>query len=46
MDDIILSEKPFISFQGEGKTQGKHSLFLRFPNCNLNCSICDSKFTR
>jgi len=45
MNDIILSEKPFISFQGEGKTQGKHSLFIRFSNCNLNCSICDSKFT-
>ena len=35
----------FRSIQGEGITQGKNSLFIRFPNCNLACQCCDSKFT-
>jgi len=42
---IYLAEEPFYGFQGEGDTQGKHSLFIRFPGCNLRCSFCDSKFT-
>lgn len=42
---IILAEEPFFGFQGEGNTQGKHSLFIRFPGCNLRCSYCDSKFS-
>jgi len=35
----------FRSIQGEGITQGKNSLFIRFPNCNICCTCCDSKFT-
>lgn len=40
-----LSEEPFFGFQGEGNTQGKNSLFIRIPKCNLRCRFCDSKFT-
>jgi organic radical activating enzyme len=35
----------FKGFQGEGITQGKNSLFIRFPYCNLSCKYCDSKYT-
>jgi len=44
-DNIELAEKPFIGFQGEGATQGKHSVFLRKNFCFLRCAFCDSKFT-
>lgn len=44
MNKIILSEI-FQGIQGEGLTQGKNSLFLRFSNCNLSCGACDSMFT-
>jgi len=40
-----LAEKPFISVQGEGNTQGCKALFIRFPHCNLSCRECDSSFT-
>lgn len=45
MSEIILSEKPFTSIQGEGKTLGKFSFFIRFFGCNFRCSFCDSKFS-
>lgn len=32
----------FNSIQGEGNSQGKNSLFIRFFGCNLKCSLCDS----
>lgn len=35
----------FESIQGEGKTQGRRCLFIRFAGCNLSCSFCDSKYT-
>jgi organic radical activating enzyme len=35
----------FLGFQGEGRNQGKHSLFIRFNLCNLSCKNCDSKYT-
>lgn len=34
----------FNSFQGEGKHQGRNSLFIRFPNCSLCCTNCDSPY--
>jgi organic radical activating enzyme len=39
-----LCEK-FYSIQGEGRFQGRHCLFLRFPLCNLKCTECDSKYS-
>ena len=44
--NIKLAEKPFYGFQGEGPTQGKNSLFIRFKGCNLSCSLCDSKYAK
>lgn len=35
----------FESIQGEGKTQGRQCLFIRFAGCSLSCTICDSKYT-
>lgn len=35
----------FESIQGEGKTQGVFSIFLRLAFCNLRCIFCDSKYT-
>jgi len=34
----------FYSFQGEPYSTGKSAVFVRFPNCNLNCKWCDSKY--
>jgi len=35
----------FTSIQGEGKYQGRQCLFVRFPNCNLSCTECDTPYT-
>ena len=34
---IILGEKPFLSFQGEGLYTGKNTVWLRLFSCNLTC---------
>jgi 7-carboxy-7-deazaguanine synthase len=41
---LKLAEPIFIGYQGEGVTQGKRALFIRFYGCNLDCGFCDSKF--
>lgn len=42
-----LDGKPeiFHSFQGEGKTMGKPSVFIRLSLCNLYCIWCDTDYT-
>lgn len=36
----------FSSLQGEGVLVGFRQIFLRFPDCNLNCRYCDTAFAR
>ena len=35
----------FISINGEGLRQGELALFIRFKDCNLRCSYCDTKYS-
>jgi organic radical activating enzyme len=34
----------FYSIQGEGANVGLPAIFIRFANCNLECSFCDTEF--
>ncbi|MCD6581184.1 MAG: 7-carboxy-7-deazaguanine synthase QueE [Desulfuromusa sp.] len=36
----------FSSIQGEGVLVGCRQIFLRFPDCNLNCHYCDTDFLK
>ena len=36
----------FSSIQGEGVLAGYRQIFLRFPDCNLNCRYCDTSFLK
>lgn len=36
----------FSSIQGEGVLVGCRQIFLRFPDCNLNCRYCDTDFLK
>lgn len=42
---IKLAEKCFLTCQGEGASQGRSCLFIRFFGCNLSCSECDTPYT-
>lgn len=35
----------FVSINGEGLRQGELAIFIRFANCNLRCSYCDTKYS-
>lgn len=35
----------FISINGEGLRSGELAVFIRFANCNLRCSYCDTKYS-
>ncbi|MCR5786951.1 MAG: putative 7-carboxy-7-deazaguanine synthase QueE [Acholeplasmatales bacterium] len=35
----------FVSINGEGLKQGELATFIRFSNCNLRCSFCDTKYS-
>ena len=43
MNNYRVVEK-FISINGEGSRAGQLAAFIRFYNCNLNCSYCDTKY--
>lgn len=45
MSGFKVAEK-FISINGEGKRAGQMSAFVRFANCNLRCSYCDTKWAQ
>lgn len=38
-----VAEK-FVSINGEGPRAGELAVFLRFCNCNLDCSYCDTRW--
>ena len=35
----------FVSINGEGLRQGELAVFIRFANCNLRCSYCDTTYS-
>ncbi len=35
----------FVSINGEGLRQGELAVFIRFANCNLRCSYCDTRYS-
>lgn len=41
---MLVVEK-FVSINGEGLRSGELAVFIRFANCNLRCSYCDTKYS-
>jgi len=46
MQDKTFLKEIFTSIQGEGLFVGQKQIFIRFCDCNLSCSYCDTDFTR
>ena len=44
MQNSAFIKEIFTSVQGEGPYIGYNQLFIRFSNCNLDCSYCDTDF--
>ena len=45
MDNLVVSEIFGPTLQGEGSAVGRHCLFVRLGNCNLECTWCDTAYT-
>lgn len=43
---MLKVNEMFVSFQGEAHTVGMPMIFIRFSGCNLNCSFCDTEFSK
>lgn len=42
----MLVNELFLSIQGEGRTMGLPTVFVRFSGCNLNCRWCDTRYAQ
>jgi 7-carboxy-7-deazaguanine synthase len=42
----LIVNEIFYSLQGETRTAGLPSVFVRLAGCNLNCSWCDTRYAR
>jgi len=40
----MLVKEMFFSFQGESRSIGLPTIFVRFSGCNLRCSYCDTQY--
>ena len=41
---MLKISEVFFSLQGEGKSAGQPTLFIRLSGCNLRCNFCDTKY--
>jgi 7-carboxy-7-deazaguanine synthase len=46
MNDPVGVKEIFSSIQGEGYLAGRRQIFIRLAECNLDCSYCDTDFTK
>lgn len=44
MNALLKINEMFNTFQGEGFHAGRRALFVRMPDCNLDCSWCDTEW--
>ena len=42
---LSVSEVFGATLQGEGRSQGRHTMFIRLGLCNLDCAWCDTPYT-
>lgn len=45
VDALVISEIFGPTVQGEGFAAGRHCMFVRLGNCNLECTWCDTPYT-
>lgn len=44
MTDLLKINEMFHTFQGESFNSGRRALFIRMPDCNLDCTWCDTEW--